>query len=213
MQCSSVRYRVDDRKQAEARPFNHKEIVRKTEFMPPETIQGEERKSIHKIYSSLVKDEKRNDMIVTDVLNAISENRSPVVLTERIQHLTYLADRLSSKVRNILVFQGGMGAKKIRLLKEQLTNLPDDEERLILATGRYLGEGFDDARLDTLFLTLPISWRGTLTQYAGQLHRLHYLKKEVLVYDYVDLEVPVLARMFEKRRRGFKSIGYEIEET
>ena len=106
-----------------------------------------------------------------------------------------------------------MGAKKIRLLKEQLANLPDDEERLILATGRYLGEGFDDARLDTLFLTLPISWRGTLTQYAGRLHRLHYLKKEVLVYDYVDFDVPVLARMFEKRQRGYKSIGYEIEEV
>ena len=87
------------------------------------------------------------------------------------------------------------------------------KKRLILATGRYLGEGFDDARLDTLFLTLPISWRGTLTQYAGRLHRLHYLKKEVLVYDYVDFDVPVLARMFEKRRRGYKSIGYEIEET
>jgi len=107
----------------------------------------------------------------------------------------------------------GWELKKFRLLKEKLASIPDDEKRLILATGRYLGEGFDDARLDTLFLTLPISWRGTLTQYAGRLHRLHYMKKEVLVYDYVDLEVPVLARMFEKRRRGYKSIGYEIEET
>lgn len=107
----------------------------------------------------------------------------------------------------------GWELKKFRLLKEKLASIPDDEKRLILATGRYLGEGFDDARLDTLFLTLPISWRGTLTQYAGRLHRLHYMKKEVLVYDYVDLKVPVLARMFEKRRRGYKSIGYEIEET
>ena len=211
MQCGSVRHRVDDRKQAEARPFNHKAIVRETGFILPEAIQDEEKPSIHRIYSALVNDEKRNDIIVTDVLNALNDKRSPVVLTERLQHLTYLADRLS-KVRNVFVFQGGMGAKKIRLLKEQLANLPDDEERLILSTGRYLGEGFDDARLDTLFLTLPISWRGTLTQYAGRLHRLHYLKKEVLVYDYVDFGVPVLARMFEKRRRGYKSIGYEIEE-
>ena len=167
----------------------------------------------HRIYSALVNDEKRNCMILTDVLNTIKDKRSPVVLTERVQHLIYLADRLSPQIRNVFVFQGGMGAKKIRGLKEQLANLPDDEERLILATGRYLGEGFDDARLDTLFLTLPISWRGTLIQYAGRLHRLHYLKKEVLVYDYVDFDVPVLVRMFEKRRRRYKSIGYEIEET
>ena len=212
MQCGSVRHRVDDRKQAEARPFNHKAIVRKTEFTLPEAIQDEERPSIHHIYSALVNDEKRNDMIVTDVLNAIKDKRCPVVLTERVQHLTYLADRLSPQVQNVFVFRGGMGAKKIRLLKEQLANLPDDEERLILATGRYLGEGFDDARLDTLFLTLPISWRGTLIQYAGRLHRLYYLKKEVLIYDYVDFDVPVLTRMFEKRRRGYKSIGYEIDE-
>jgi superfamily II DNA or RNA helicase len=212
MQCGSVRHRVDDRKQAEARPFNHKAIVRKTEFTLPEAIQDEERPSIHQIYSALVNDKKRNDMIVTDVLSAIKDKRSPVVLTERVQHLTYLAERLSPQVRNVFVFQGGMGAKKIRMLKEQLADLPDDEERLILATGRYLGEGFDDARLDTLFLTLPISWRGTLTQYAGRLHRLHYLKKEVLVYDYVDFDVPVLTRMFDKRRRGYKSIGYEIVE-
>ncbi len=212
MQCGSVRHRVDDRKQAEARPFNHKAIVRKTGFTIPEDIRGEDRPSIHRIYSALVNDEKRNDIIVTDVLHALTEKHSPVVLTERVQHLTYLANRLSPQVQNVFVFQGGMGVKKIRLFKEQLANLPDDEERLILATGRYLGEGFDDARLDTLFLTLPISWRGTLTQYAGRLHRLHHLKKEVLIYDYVDFDVPVLVRMFEKRQRGYKSIGYEIEE-
>lgn len=213
MQCGSVRHRVDDRRQAEVRPFNHKAIVRKTDFILPEAIQEEERLSIHQIYSALVHDEKRNNMIITDVLNAINDNRSPIVLTERVQHLKYLADRLSSKVQNVFVFQGGMGTKKVRLFKEQLANLPDDKERLILATGRYLGEGFDDARLDTLFLTLPISWRGTLIQYTGRLHRLHYLKKEVLIYDYVDFDVPVLTRMFEKRRQGYKSIGYEIEET
>ncbi|MEW6716677.1 MAG: DEAD/DEAH box helicase family protein [Chloroflexota bacterium] len=213
MQCGSVRHRVDDRKQAQARPFNHKAIVRKTGFTSPQTLQDEERPSIHKIYSALANDEKRNEMIITDVLNAINEKRSPVVLTERRQHLTYLADRQSSKVQNVFVFRGGMGTKKIQLLKEKLASIPNDEERLILATGRYLGEGFDDARLDTLFLTLPISWRGTLTQYAGRLHRLHYMKKEVRIYDYVDYEVPFLARMFEKRRRGYKSIGYEIERN
>ena len=212
MQCGSVRYRVDDRKQAQRRPFSHKTIVRKTGFTLTQAVLENERLPIHKIYSALMNDDKRNAMIINDVLQAIKENRSPVVLTERRQHLTYLADQLSPKIKNVIVLKGGMGAKQIRLLKERLASIPDDEERVILATGRYLGEGFDDARLDTLFLTLPISWRGTLTQYAGRLHRQHYMKREVHIYDYVDWEVPVLARMYKKRRRGYKTIGYEILE-
>ena len=112
MQCGSVRHRVDDRKQAEARPFNHKAIIRKTEFTLPEAIQDEDRPSIHQIYSALVNDEKRNDMIVTDVLNAINEKRSPVVLTERVQHLTYLTDRLSSHSSKCICFPRWDGSEK-----------------------------------------------------------------------------------------------------
>jgi len=213
MQCGTVRHRVDERVQAQTRPFSHKAIVRKTNFTLPKQIQDDEKLPIHKIYSALMNDKQRNKLIIADVLKVIGEKRSPVVLTERRQHLEYLADKLSAKVLNVIVMKGGMGAKQTRLLKEQLASISEDDERVILATGRYLGEGFDDARLDTLFLTLPISWKGTLTQYAGRLHRQHYMKKEVLVYDYVDGEVPVLARMFEKRRWGYKAIGYEIEEA
>ena len=87
---------------------------------------------------------------------------------------------------------------------------PSAEERVIVATGRYLGEGFDDSRLDTLFLTMPIAWKGTLAQYAGRLHRLNDAKREVIIYDYVDMRVPVLARMAAKRRIGYQAIGYKI---
>ena len=90
--------------------------------------------------------------------------------------------------------------------------IPDGEERLILATGRYIGEGFDNARLDTLFLALPVSWKGTLIQYAGRLHRVHPEKREVQIYDYGDRKVPVLARMFEKRVRGYRATGYTLVE-
>ncbi len=105
-----------------------------------------------------------------------------------------------------------MSQKQRRSLSEKITSISDDEERIILATDRYLGEGFDDSRLDTLFLALPVSWRGTLTQYAGRLHRTHYAKNEVVIYDYADLEVPMLARMYERRSRGYRAIGYEIDE-
>jgi len=103
-----------------------------------------------------------------------------------------------------------MGPKQRQHLAQRISEISDKEERLLISTGRYLGEGFDDARLDTLFLALPVSWRGTLAQYAGRLHRLHDRKREVLIYDYADLDVPVLARMFERRRRGYKAIGYDM---
>ena len=145
-----------------------------------------------------------------DVVEAVHNGRSPVLLTERREHLTYFADTLADKVKNIIVLSGGMGRKQRILLMDQLKNIPEDEERLIIATGRYLGEGFDDARLDTLFLALPIAWRGTVAQYAGRLHRNYDRKSEVIIYDYVDDQVLVLAGMFGKRKKGYKAIGYEV---
>ena len=121
-----------------------------------------------------------------------------------------LAERLSRSARNVLVLHGGLGQKARRELADRLETIADAQERVLIATDRYVGEGFDDARLDTLFLTMPISWRGTLTQYAGRLHRIHPNKREVIVYDYVDGEVPVLARMSLKRITGFKSLGYSV---
>ena len=150
-------------------------------------------------------------MIVEDVVAAVQDNRFPVLLTERREHLETLAELLAKRVAHVFVMKGGMGKKQRKQITDQIANLPADQSRVILATGRYLGEGFDDERLDTLFLALPISWRGTLTQYAGRLHRLNATKKEVIIYDYVDFDVPVLARMHSKRRASYKAIGYEIE--
>jgi superfamily II DNA or RNA helicase len=105
-----------------------------------------------------------------------------------------------------------MGAKQRRGALDQLASIPDTEERLVLSTGRFIGEGFDDARLDTLFLTMPISWKGTLVQYAGRLHRNHQGKTDVRIFDYVDVQVPMLARMFEKRIRGYVAMGYQRKD-
>lgn len=135
------------------------------------------------------------------------------MLTERTEHLELLAERLRPSVPNIVTLRGGMGAKQRTAIAEQLVSIPDQAPRVLVATGRYLGEGFDDARLDTLFLALPISWRGTLVQYAGRLHRLHDQKKEVIIYDYGDLAIPMLARMYERRLRGYRAIGYQIADS
>jgi superfamily II DNA or RNA helicase len=211
MQCGPVRYRVNDRDQADKRPFDHKVIVRPTKFQLPPHLQNIAAQSIQDVYSSLEKDDARNQMIVDDVITAVQANRFPVLLTERREHLETLAELLAKRVEHVFVLKGGMGKKQRKLIADQIANLPADQSRVILATGRYLGEGFDDERLDTLFLALPISWRGTLTQYAGRLHRLNATKKEVIIYDYVDFEVPVLARMHGKRRASYKAIGYEVE--
>jgi len=185
MQCGPVRYRVDERKQAAARPFTHKVIVRKTGFKIDSDIDLEDL-PIHELYTALTNDENRNTLIIDDVISAVDRKRSPILLTERKEHLALLGDRLSRFVKNLIVLKGGTGQKERQQIAEEMKGIPEDEERLIIATGRYLGEGFDDARLDTLFLALPVSWRGTLSQYAGRLHRLHDMKKEVVIYDYVD---------------------------
>jgi len=212
MQCGPVRYRVDDRRQAEKRPFDHKVILRPTNFHLPPHLQNAASESIQEVYTLLVQDDERNRIIIQDVIAAVRAGRSPVLLTERREHLELLAGRLTQQIQNVIVMAGGMGKRQRKQLSEQISRIPADQPRLIIATGRYLGEGYDDERLDTLFLALPISWRGTLTQYAGRLHRLNAAKREVIIYDYVDFDVPVLARMYARRRSGYKSIGYEITE-
>jgi superfamily II DNA or RNA helicase len=209
MQCGPIRYRVDARKQATARPFSQRVIVKNTAFRA-ERQKPDALGSIQELYGLLTRDEARNEMIFNDVLSALEAGRSPVVLTERKDHLQAIADRLMKFAKNVIVLKGGMRAKQRAQATEALASVPDSEERLIVATGRYLGEGFDDARLDTLFLTMPISWRGTLAQYAGRLHRLHAAKREVVIYDYVDADEPQLAKMAAKREAGYKALGYEV---
>jgi superfamily II DNA or RNA helicase len=134
-----------------------------------------------------------------------------LILTERKDHALPMAERVSRFARNVIVLTGGMGAMQRRAAMQRLGEVSGTDERVLIATGRYIGEGFDDARLDTLFLAMPISWKGTLAQYVGRLHRLYPAKREVIVYDYVDETVPLLKRMSEKRDRGYKGLGYSID--
>ena len=177
--------------------------------MPPD-LAASDRPSIASVYAALAQDEARNDLIFDDVLKALEANRSPILLTERRDHLEYFRDRLSRFVRNLVVLRGGMSTAE-RIASEAANEASVGNERLILATGRYIGEGFDDARLDTLFLTMPISWKGTLAQCVGRLHRRHDGKTDVLVADYVDERVPLLTRVTAKRRAGYRALGYRLE--
>ncbi|MFQ5600824.1 MAG: DEAD/DEAH box helicase family protein [Candidatus Krumholzibacteriia bacterium] len=205
MQCGPTRFAVDPRYHATARPFSHHLVVRETGFRADGV---DDDTSIQNLYRRIAANEQRNCMILDDVINALVEGRSPILLTERRDHLEYLAARLRNFTRHLVVLHGGMKPKERREATARLAAIPGSEERLVLSTGRYIGEGFDDARLDTLFLAMPVAWKGTLVQYAGRLHRLHPGKTEVRIYDYADREVPLLARMFEKRLRGYSAIGY-----
>jgi superfamily II DNA or RNA helicase len=211
MQCGPIRYRVDAKKQAAARPFSHRVVIKKTAFRAER--QNADATSIQELYGLLARDTARNDMIFNDVLSALEARRSPVVITERKDHLEIIAERLTKFAKNVIVLKGGMGARQRHQVAETLQSTPEGEERVIVATGRYLGEGFDDARLDTLFLTMPISWRGTLAQYAGRLHRLHVSKSDVVIYDYVDAHEPRLVKMAGRREAGYRNLGYEVANS
>jgi superfamily II DNA or RNA helicase len=209
MQCGPVRFRVDAKSQAAARPFLHRVVLRRTDFAAPSRSEADS-PPIQLLYAALAADDARNALIFDDLLKSLEEKRSPLILTERKDHAKHLAEKLSRFARNVIMLTGGMGTKQQRAARQRLDEVPAADERVLIATGRYIGEGFDDARLDTLFLAMPIAWKGTLAQYVGRLHRLYPTKREVIVYDYVDEAAPMLKRMSEKRVRGYKSFGYSI---
>jgi superfamily II DNA or RNA helicase len=210
MQCGPIRFHLSAKKAAESSPLEHKVFPRITDFG---WSRPENETTIQDIYAALIVSQERNDLIVRDLQQALSSGRSPLVLTSRTGHLDYLAGRLGGVCPHIFILKGGMGTKQRKKLAESLAAVPCDEPRVILATGSYLGEGFDDPRLDTLLLAMPISWKGTLQQYVGRLHRLQDNKSEVHVYDYADVMVPMLARMYKKRIAGYSALGYTVAEV
>ncbi len=208
MQCGPVRHRVDARRQAAKRPFSHVVLARPTGFQMQGEPEGDARIEFQRVCDQLIRDNSRNQAICSEVVQNVQNGRAPLVMTERVDHLETLADGLRASGVDIVCLQGGMGN---RALKSALARAAEFVPgRVLLATGRFIGEGFDNARLDSLFLTMPVSWRGTISQYVGRLHRLHENKREVLVYDYADLDVPMLSRMFERRCRAYEAAGYSI---
>ncbi len=213
-QCGPVRHIVPASERLRTEPFRHVVIVRETAFHPS-AEQPRERESGDRTFaalcSELCADDERNGMIVADALACLGEGRNPVVLSDRRGHVALLAEALREQgIRNVVELVGGLGSKALEAAEKVMNEAPSDEGRVIVATGSLLGEGFDNARLDTLLLATPLSWRGRLAQYAGRLHRLYEGKREVRIYDYADLEVPMLTRMFKHRCEAYGDIGYIV---
>jgi superfamily II DNA or RNA helicase len=185
--------------------LQHKLIKRITNF----TCQWTEEDNIHTLWPQLITDAERNHMIFDDVLKALEEKRSPIVLTERKEHLQILKEKLENFVKNIIVLHGGMSARVRKEMLAKIDDIPESEERLILATGQYIGEGFNDPRLDTLFLVMPFSFKGKMVQYAGRLHRLYPGKTETRIYDYIDENISILSKMYQRRLKAYRAMGYK----
>ena len=209
MQCGPIRYSADAKLQMKSQAFQRLLIPRFTPFRP---LNGENL-SYAKITQQISEDEYRNLFIIKDVLEVQKEGRSPIILTSRTAHVTILAELLQPHCPNVVTLVGSNSTKEKRDKMEQLQSIPSSEPLVIVATGKYVGEGFDYARLDTLFLVSPVAWKGVVAQYAGRLHREYEGKQDVLIYDYIDIRVPVCESMYRKRLKGYASIGYRIRNS
>lgn len=212
MHCGPIRFRDDAKKQAEKRPFEHYIIPRFTSIRIHSLNEKAEKDlTINELYATVVTNESRNQQITDDVIECHKNGRNCLVLTERVEHVKILSTEIGKTIPDVISITGGMGTKETREILEKITSAPIDKPIVLVATGRFIGEGFDEPRLDTLFLAMPISWKGTLQQYAGRLHRLFTGKKEVLIYDYIDIHVHVFEKMYNRRLSGYSSIGYKAK--
>jgi len=202
MQCGPIRHTA-------AQPKNlptELEVWPQTLPAPACPIDAE----IQDVFKAIVNDERRTRRIANDISKAYQEGRKVLVLTERTEHLELLKGALDIAVDNCYVLHGRLSKKQRTEILASLNELDDDAPRALLSTGRFIGEGFDHPPLDTLVLAMPISWKGTLQQYAGRLHREHSDKNDVRIYDYVELDQPKLSRMWDKRERGYRAMGYKV---
>ena len=209
MQCGPIRFSTDVKSQIAKQSFDRFLIPRFTSY----NSILEDRLSIATLYKYLSEDEIRNNLIVEDICKAVNTGRTPIILTNRTAHVSISAEKLKATIKNVISLTGAGTTREKREAMQRLQTIPDSEQLVIVATGKYVGEGFDYPRLDTLFLALPISWKGLLTQYAGRLHREYEGKKDVRIYDYIDIHEPICDSMYRKRLKGYAAIGYKTINT
>ena len=209
LQCGPIRYSADTKTQMTSQTFERLLVPRFTSYRE----LTDDKSTYAPMIQKMAEDESRNRLITNDVCEALKEGRSPIVLTSLTAHVKTLANALTPHCKNVVTLIGSESAKEKRQKMEYLQNVPPSEPLVIVATGKYVGEGFDYPRLDVLFLALPVSWKGIIAQYAGRLHREYPGKKEVRIYDYIDIRVPMCDVMYKRRLRGYASIGYQIKSN
>ena len=209
MQCGPIRYTSDARAQIAAQSFRRILVPRFTVYRNMSEDRG---RTFAQVAASLAEDDQRNKLIIEDVKSVLGENRSPIILTKFTGHVNTLAELCKPLCDNMITLVGTDTAKAKREAVERLNAVATDAPLIMIATGQYVGEGFDLPRLDTLFLATPNSWKGLIAQYAGRLHREYPGKEEVRIYDYVDLREPICESMYRKRLAAYKAQGYVLTE-
>lgn len=206
MQCGEIRYTADSKSQQTQQSFRRLLIPRFTSHRNLKADEG----NYAQVIDELIESESRNKQILDDIASNLAEGRTPIILTARTAHVDMLAEECRKICPNVIRLVGNDSAKAKREVMEQLSLVPADEPLVVVATGKYVGEGFDLPRLDTLMLALPVSWKGLIAQYTGRLHRNYPGKSETRIYDYIDLRVPICDSMYRKRLHGYKAVGYSI---
>lgn len=209
MQCGPIRYSAEAKSQLAKQTFKRWLIPRFTAYRD----LSDSSSTYAQIVQSLATDEARNALIVEDVCKTLAVGRSQIVLTTLTSHVEQLSQLLSTCCKNIITLVGSESMKDKRQKMERLAELSPKEPLVVVATGRYVGEGFDYPRLDTLFLVSPVSWKGIIAQYAGRLHREYHGKTDVRIYDYIDIRLPLCERMYQRRLKGYAAIGYQLLEN
>lgn len=166
--------------------------------------------AIQDVFRHVANDAGRTTAIADAIANAFDQGHKVLVLTERTEHLDAIGTALASRVQTLFTLHGRLSKKQRAALISELDALPTDAPLVLLSTGKLVGEGFDHPPLDTLVLAMPISWKGTLQQYAGRLHREHADKTSVRIFDFVDAGHPALLRMWDRRQHGYQAMGYRI---
>jgi len=203
MQCGPIRYTA---LKSDSAPTDLEVIPR----MIDKPIALPQDAAIQDVFRYIISDKERTEAVATEVINAFNLGRKVLVLTERTDHLDAILSALDGKLPPPFVLHGRISKKQRAKVIKELNELPLHATRVLLATGKLVGEGFDHPPLDTLVLAMPISWTGTLQQYAGRLHREHATKTDVKIIDFVDTGHPALLRMWAKRQRGYRAMGYKI---
>jgi superfamily II DNA or RNA helicase len=206
MQCGPIRYTA-------AKPEGMPQVLKVIPKMLTGTIDLPQDAAIQDVFRHLATNIERAELIASTAIEAYNEGRKVLVLTERTDHLELISQNLAGIANGLFILHGRVPKNQRAQIIQKLNALPPDAPRVLLATGKLVGEGFDHPPLDTLVLAMPISWKGTLQQYAGRLHREHASKTDVRIYDYVDTGHTVLMRMWDKRQRGYKAMGYILGES
>jgi superfamily II DNA or RNA helicase len=204
LQCGSIRHTMEPTENS----FSRTLLVCETAF----TYSEDGNPSIQEVFRSLVRDDARNELIRKDVYQALAEGRRCLILSHWKEHCELLAEGLRQRGKTPLVLSGTLGKKTRSAMLRSVQDMPSDKELLIIATGQYLGEGFDCPQVDTLFLAFPLSFKGKLVQYVGRALRTHRDKSSVRVYDYVDPQVPILRKMYAKRQKTYRSLRFTSEK-